>query len=106
MVQTSERTLTLKEFLALPETKPASEYIDGQVSQKPMPQGKHSLLRGSLVPTINAIVEPQRLAVAFLELRCTFGGRSTVPDIAVFTYDRIPLDDRGRVGNVFPAAPD
>ena len=46
MVQTSEQTLTLEEFLELPETKPASEYINGQVSQKPMPQGKHSLLRG------------------------------------------------------------
>lgn len=106
MVQTSEKTLTLEEFLALPETKPASEYIDGQVSQKPMPQGKHSLLRGSLVSTINPIIESQRLGLAFLELRCTFGGRSTVPDIAVFTYDRIPLDERGRVGNVFTAAPD
>ncbi len=37
MVQISEKTLTLEEFLGLPETKPASEYIDGQVSQKPMP---------------------------------------------------------------------
>jgi Uma2 family endonuclease len=106
MVQTSEKTLTLEEFLGLPETKPASEYINGQVRQKPMPQGKHSLLRGCLVPTINALVEPQQLAFAFPELRCTFGGRSTVPDIAVFTYDRIPRDDRGRVGDVFQAAPD
>ena len=106
MVQTSERTLTLKEFLALPETKPASEYIDGQVSQKPMPQGKHSLLQSELVPAVNAIVKPQRIAVAFSELRCTFGGRSTVPDIAVFTYGRIPVDTQGRVKNVFKAAPD
>jgi Uma2 family endonuclease len=106
MVQTSEKTLTLEEFLGLPETKPASEYIDGQVSQKPMPQGKHSRLQGRLTTTINVIVEPQRLASAFPELRCTFGGRSTVPDVAVFTYDRIPLDDRGKVENVFKAAPD
>jgi Uma2 family endonuclease len=41
MVQTPSRTLTLAEFLQLPETKPASEYIDGQIIQKPMPQGKH-----------------------------------------------------------------
>lgn len=106
MVQTSEKTLTLEEFLERPETKPASEYIDGLVSQKPMPQGKHSLLQTELVPTINAIVKPQKIAIAFSELRCTFGGRSTVPDIAVFTYDRIPVDDQGRVGNVFKAAPD
>ena len=44
MVQTSAQTLTLEEFLKLPETKPASEYIDGQIVQKQMPQGKHSII--------------------------------------------------------------
>jgi Uma2 family endonuclease len=106
VVQTSEKTLTLEEFLALPETKPASEYINGQIVQKPMLGGKHSLLQGSLCSAVNAVVKPQRNAFAFLELRCTFGGRSTVPEIAVFTWDRIPLDDDGEVANVFNAAPD
>ena len=36
---------TLEEFLQLPETEPASEYIHGQINQKPMPQGEHRLLR-------------------------------------------------------------
>ena len=31
--------LTLEEFLKLPETKPASEYIDGVVFQKPRQLG-------------------------------------------------------------------
>ncbi|WP_439341229.1 hypothetical protein [Vacuolonema iberomarrocanum] len=31
MVQIPERTLTLAEFLQRPETKPATEYIDGQL---------------------------------------------------------------------------
>lgn len=31
MVQTPNKTLTLKESLKLPETKPVSEYIDGQI---------------------------------------------------------------------------
>lgn len=39
MVQTPTKTLTLEEFLQLPETKPASEYINGQIIQKPMPHG-------------------------------------------------------------------
>ena len=43
-LETSINTLLLEEFLALPETKPASEYIDNQIYQKPMPQGKHSIL--------------------------------------------------------------
>ena len=44
MVQSPLKSLTLEEFLELPETKPASEYIDGAIRQKPMPQGKHSIL--------------------------------------------------------------
>ncbi|HEY9664733.1 MAG TPA: Uma2 family endonuclease [Allocoleopsis sp.] len=106
MVQVSAQSLTLEKFLELPETKPASEYIDGQVVQKPMPQGKHSTLQGELVTLINAAVKPQRIARAFPELRCTFGDRSIVPDIAVFTWDRIPLDERGYVANGFELAPD
>jgi Uma2 family endonuclease len=41
-------TLILEEFFKLPETKPSLEYINGQVIQKPMPQGKHSKLQGKL----------------------------------------------------------
>jgi Uma2 family endonuclease len=33
MVRTPSKLLTLEEFLTLPETKPASEYIDGQIIQ-------------------------------------------------------------------------
>jgi Uma2 family endonuclease len=106
MVKAPTQTLTLSEFLKLPETKPASEYINGQIIQKPMPQGKHSKLQGKLVTAINEVVEVQRIALAFPELRCTFGGRSIVPDVAVFAWERIPLDQNGDVANVFQAAPD
>ena len=106
MVQTPSKTLTLEEFLQQPETKPASEYIDGQILPKPMPQGKHSTLQGELLPAINSVVKPERLARAFPELRCTFGNRSTVPDIAVFVWSRIPRDENGEVANKFLIAPD
>ena len=106
MVQTPSKTLTLAEFLQLPETKPASEYMDGQIIQKPMPQGKHSVIQGELVPAINGVVKSKRIARAFPELRCTFGGRSTVPDIAVFLWSRIPRDQNGAVANTFSVAPD
>jgi len=106
MVQTSSQTLTLAEFLRLPETKPTSEYIDGQIIQKPMPQGKHSTIQGELVLAINGVVKPKRVARTFPELRCTFGGRSTVPDIAVFLWNRIPRDENGEIANTFSAAPD
>ncbi len=83
MVQLPTKPLTLEEFLKLPETKPASEYINGQIIQKPMPQGKHSKLQGKLVTGINQVAETQKIALAFPELRCTFGGHSIVPDVAV-----------------------
>lgn len=106
MVQTSIKPITLDDFLKLPETKPASEFIDGQILQKPMPQGKHSTIQGDLVPAINTVLKPERIARAYPELRCTFGGRSIVPDVAVFAWERIPRDDDGKVANVFALAPD
>lgn len=106
MLQTPKKTIALEEFLKLPETKPASEYINGQIIQKPMPQGKHSTIQGELVIAINAVAKPQRIALAFPELRCTFGGRSIVPDVAVFAWERIPVDENGDIANVFTSAPD
>lgn len=106
MVQVPHKTITLEEFLKQPETKPASEYINGQVIQKPMPQGKHSKLQGKAVTAINQVAEDRKIALAFPELRCTFGGRSIVPDVAVFAWNRIPLDDNGDIANVFPICPD
>jgi Uma2 family endonuclease len=106
MVQIPVKSLTLEEFLTLPETQPASEYINGQIIQKPMPQGKHSKLQGQLATTINHSAEQQRTALALPELRCTFGGRSIVPDVAVFVWHRIPLDEQGDIANIFTEAPD
>ena len=106
MVQTRSKNITLAEFLKLQETKPASEYIDSQIIQKPMPQGKHSIIQSEMVSTINLTVKPKRIARAFPELRCIFGGRSIVPDVSVFTWQRIPRDENGEVANVFQAAPD
>lgn len=98
--------LSLEEFCQLPETQPASEYIDTQINQKPMPQGEHSTLQSFLVTSINDIGKPQQLAYAFPELRCTFEGMSLVPDIAVFNWSRIPLRPNGRIANKFEIPPD
>jgi Uma2 family endonuclease len=106
MVQTPAISLTLDEFLELPETKPASEFIDGQVIQKPMPQGKHSTIQLDLGADINRVLKPNHIARAYPELRCTFGGKSLVPDVAVFSWERIPRDPNGQVANAFTIAPD
>ncbi len=106
MVTTPPKPITLQEFLAIPETKPASEYIDGKIIQKPMPQGEHSTIQGELIIALNGALKPEKIARAFPELRCTFGGRSIVPDVTVFTWDRIPRQDNGRIANAFNIAPD
>ena len=98
--------LTLSEFLAMPETKPAREWVDGEVFQKPMPQGKHSAIQSELVPTINGKLRGQKIARAFSELRCTFDNRSIVPDVSVFVWDRIACDPSGEIANGFPLVPD
>lgn len=116
MIQTSNKILTLEEFLALPETKPYCEYIDGKIIPKPMPQGKHSTIQGELCPTINSVVKVQKMGWAFPELRCTYpsgsrashvyAGRSIVPDVAVFCWARLPVDENGDIANIFAVAPD
>ncbi|MGB7444311.1 MAG: Uma2 family endonuclease, partial [Coleofasciculaceae cyanobacterium] len=98
--------LTLVEFLELPETKPASEYIDGKIYQKPMPQGEHSTLQTRLVAAINQEGIPKKIAHAYTELRCTFSGSAIVPDITVFEWQRIPRRPNGRIANKFEIPPD
>jgi Uma2 family endonuclease len=106
MTQTLTPHLTLEEFLVRPETKPALEYINGTLVEKTMPQGEHSLLQGELCEVINRVARCAKIARAFPELRCTFGGRSMVPDIAVFRWERIPRMDSGKIANRFELHPD
>jgi len=106
MVQISTKTITLEEFLQLPETEPASEYIDGQIVLKPMPQGEHSAIQTELASAINAAIRAKQIARAFTELRCISGNRSIVPDISVFTWQQIPRQENGRVANIFTKPPD
>jgi Uma2 family endonuclease len=98
--------ISLAEFLKLPETKPASEYIDGEIYQKPMPKGKHRRLQLRFCDTINGVTETQKIAYTFPELRCTFGGRSLVPDVAVLLWERIEFDNDGEPLDDVRVAPD
>lgn len=99
--------LTLEAFLKLPETKPYSEYFnEGDIRQKPMPQGEHSIIQTRLVKVINELILPDQLGHAFTELRCTFGCKSIVPDISVFQWQRIPRTEKGRIVNRFMISPD
>lgn len=96
---------TLAEFLDRPdlEDSPAWEYLDGRAVQKPMPKFRHSLLQKRLIRAIDAVGDRY---TAMPELRCTFGDRSIVPDVAVIAWERVALTDEGEPIDQFLAAPD
>ncbi len=103
---TKTKSLTLEEFLQLPETKPASEYIKGEIFQKPMPKSRHSRLQIKACNAINHVTENEKIAYAFPELRCTFGSRSIVPDVAVLLWQSIEFDENGEPIDDVKIAPD
>ncbi len=98
--------MTLEEFLARPETKPALEYADGVVTRKVAPKGKHSALQAELAERVNRLARPRRAGRAFTELRTTFGGRSYVPDVVVFRAERIPRTPEGQIADDVFEPPD
>ncbi len=105
MVQAPTKPLTLAAFLELPETKPASEFVDGKVTQKPMPKGKHSRLQTKLSNVLNDFLEPQKTGLAFTELRCSVGSAAIVPDIVVLSSSQIPRNEDGDIVDIVAIAP-
>lgn len=57
-------SLTLEAFLKLPETKPASEYLDGEMIQKPVPKTRHSRLHGC---QLGWLVDPRDRSVIIFQ---------------------------------------
>jgi Uma2 family endonuclease len=105
-VAITERRMTLEEFLRLPEEEPPLEYWDGRVTRKVSPQGKHGWLQFKFAERVNGFAEPRKLAMAIPELRATYNGGSTVPDVAVYRWDRVPRDPDGALADVFVEPPD
>ncbi|MBI2911727.1 MAG: Uma2 family endonuclease [Chloroflexi bacterium] len=106
MALTQRRGLALEEFLKLPEEEPALEFEEGLVSQKVSPKGKHGRLQLELGQRLEHAGHRGKVALAFTELRVTFGGRSYVPSVSVYRRERIPVDEAGEVANDFFEAPD
>lgn len=86
--------MTLKEFLTLPETEPASEYFCGEVTQKPMPDNAHALIQWFLVEMLAPFLRQTRLGRGGTEWRCVFGPRGQrqgfVPDLVYVSAARMP----------------
>ena len=91
--------MSLDEFLALPEEKPALEYADGVVTQKVSPKMYHGRTQGWFAELVNVHGVPQRLAMAFTETRSTFGGRSYVPDVGIYRWTNLPRRPDGKLLN-------
>lgn len=85
--------LTLDEFLSLPETKPGSEYIDGEVVQKSMPTTDHAIIQRLLSLVFGLFLRAHPIAEGGPEWRCVFGptggewGR--LPDFALVLRERL-----------------
>ncbi len=105
MTTSLTRLLSLEDFLKLPflEESPAWEYADGVAMQKPMPKTRHSILQKCLIKEVDNQTDDY---TALPELRCTFGGRSIVPDVAVIAWDRIPVNEVGEPEDDFTEPPD
>lgn len=105
MTASVSQTITLEEFLNLPniEESPAWEYSNGVAIQKPMPKFRHSIIQKRLLRTVDDNSDEY---TALPELRCTFAGRSIVPDVAVVAWNRIQLNEIGEPFDNFEQAPD
>lgn len=82
------RGLSVSEFLALPETKPASELIDGEVVQKPVARLKHNRPIRNLIRILDQ--HPPAASGDWLtEQGINFPGNHRVPDLVWFAAGRL-----------------
>lgn len=106
---TTRTRLTLEEFLARPDTEPASEYACGEVWQKPMPDNAHGALQGYIWMLIYQFLARTSLGRVRTEWRCIFGPagaeRVFVPDVVYASYERMPPGD-ARANRFLRTAPD
>ena len=94
---TATAQLTLEEFLARPETKPASEYACGEVIRKPIPTTAHGRLQLFFGMLIFQFLARHPLGIVATEWRCIFGPpgrkRTYVPDVMYASFERYPRGD-------------
>ncbi len=102
--------LTLEEFLALPETEPPSEYINGEVIQKVAPSWYHASLVNELARLIgNYLVEHPGEGRVVTELRHVAresAPRVYLPDIGVLRVRNVPRDRQQRSRGPVEVPPD
>lgn len=87
------KQITLEQFLCLPETKPASEYVEGEVYRKEMPDEDHAAIQFWLALLFGEYLKGVPLGRGFIEYRCVFNQhghrRTLVPDVLYVTNERL-----------------
>lgn len=95
--------MSLEAFLALPEEKPALEFVDGVVQQKMAAKPVHGAIQSFLVVAINQFARPRRLGIVFSETRFVKDNWSPVPDVSFYSRDSLTVR---RAPDNFVIAPD
>ena len=70
------------------------------------PQFRHGVIGINVTTALNNFAKPRRLGLAVVELRCSFEGRSIIPDVVFLLDARIRTDDRGELVDEVPTPPD
>jgi Uma2 family endonuclease len=81
--------MTLEEFLALPEQKPALEYIDGVVRQKVAAKPVHADIQSFLIETLRPFARRRRLGVVLSGARFVTPTWAPVPDVVFYRRERL-----------------
>ena len=103
----TRRRLTFDEFLQLPEEEPALEYLDGVVTPKMSPKGRHGRLQMRFGFMLELAAGDPPAYWTLSELRVNWAGvASLVPDLAVYQTERLPYDPSGEVADDFFLPPD
>jgi Uma2 family endonuclease len=100
--------VSLVEFLAMPETEPPSELIDGEVIQKMAPSWYHSVLTSELISLLRDYLRATREGSVTNELRHVVRQEERVflPDISFLLANHIPRDPEMRRRGPIPIQPD
>lgn len=100
--------VSLEEFLAMPETEPPSELIDGEVVQKMAPSLYHGILTAELIRLLGTYLHDSREGRVVNEVRHVQPGEQRVflPDVNVTLKQQIPQGRRVRTVGPIPIPPD
>ena len=96
MASPATRLVTLEEYLALPETEPATELVDGRLEQKPVGRYRHGRAQTRLAQMLGAHPATERgEAVTELTIRFPAALRpnARIPDVCYFLPASLPNPD-------------